>query len=1112
MCNNTIECLKKTDNPVDNQQGLYFMDTPMSTTNSTAGSNPGSNDDTPRVKLLCSFLGSIMPRPQDGKLRYVGGETRIVSLPRDISYEELLSKMRELYDGAMVLKYQQPDEDLDALVSVVNDDDVINMMEEYDKLGSGDGFTRLRIFLFSNTDQDGSAHYVDGDGRESERRYVDALNNLNEGPNFRRHHPDFPLIGPIDDIHLQEQFFNGMNLEGGLLSHRSGEMSISQYNLHHVAIAPRYNEMEGPWSPAYYSPRHHGHHDPRPLSEFPSSPPSARHRMQFGELPDKGMDRMPEEYARLQLNQHPPFDHQPQYSENVVWMPAGVVGGDKGGFPGNLLHGPSVFEGNSVCEHCRGAFPRNQLHLEQPSMGNGLPQVPNPGADCPPNRETFMVNADAKVHHPVYPREQNDPRAVYNETQGHERGWIVQHQLSPHADEAKKHFSGAARFSDHYIVDGPAMNYPPGHGNLVDGHHMSSHHRPGPELGNDVFHDQARGDVHGLQVSPPEEHAVRYGNFPYAYGSENLQTLPHGHSHPQTLWRNVQNPVHGTPFEASGATPHVNGTVNPSFLRGMADGSQRSGIGIDNQKPWVESSQKMLVFDGTNSLEYSYGHMLKLDPNSNGLENMQSFAPEHLQPPLQHEMLNLCANTATSGYNPELSTAIVAEASKVEGTIFLGVENQANCVGKVENRDVRCAPCPDQDMIADMHGQTAFPEAVNYNFMRSAEESADAVKTGERGPSAVPGDPNLSISCTSVLPDLIASVKKAALEEAEEVKARVKENADPSNNDSISGEINDKEPEAVNTHEEAELSSDNDNIQNNKIEPTKAEAEAIERGLQTIKNDDLEEIRELGSGTYGAVYHGKWKGSDVAIKRIKASCFAGRPSERERLIADFWKEALILSSLHHPNVVSFYGIVRDGPDGSLATVTEFMVNGSLKQFLQKKDRTIDRRKRLIIAMDAAFGMEYLHGKNIVHFDLKCENLLVNMRDPQRPVCKIGDLGLSKVKQHTLVSGGVRGTLPWMAPELLSGKNHMVTEKIDVYSFGIVMWELLTGEEPYADMHCASIIGGIVNNTLRPQIPTWCDPEWKSLMESCWASDPSERQSFSEISRKLRNMAAAINVK
>ncbi|KAF6146387.1 hypothetical protein GIB67_020481 [Kingdonia uniflora] len=116
----------------------------------------------------------------------------------------------------------------------------------------------------------------------------------------------------------------------------------------------------------------------------------------------------------------------------------------------------------------------------------------------------------------------------------------------------------------------------------------------------------------------------------------------------------------------------------------------------------------------------------------------------------------------------------------------------------------------------------------------------------------------------------------------------------------------------------------------------------------------------------------------VSIKAVNFWCC--------KVIADFWKEALILSALHHPNVVSFYGIVRDGPDGSFATVTEFMVYCSWKQFLQKKDRTIDRRKRLIIAMDSAFGMKYLHGKNIVHFDLKCENLLVNMRDPHRPIC------------------------------------------------------------------------------------------------------------------------------
>ncbi|KAE8665340.1 Kinase superfamily protein with octicosapeptide/Phox/Bem1p domain [Hibiscus syriacus] len=277
--------------------------------------------------------------------------------------------------------------------------------------------------------------------------------------------------------------------------------------------------------------------------------------------------------------------------------------------------------------------------------------------------------------------------------------------------------------------------------------------------------------------------------------------------------------------------------------------------------------------------------------------------------------------------------------------------------------------------------------------------------------------------------------------------------------------------------------------------------------LQIIKNIDLEELRELGSGTFGTVYHGKWRGSD-AIKRINDRCFAGKPSEQERMIDDFWNEAIKLADLHHPNVVTFYGVVLDGPVGSVATVTEYMVNGSLRTSLQKNERNLDKRKQLLIAMDVAFGMEYLHGKNIVHFDLKSDNLLVNLRDPHRPICKVGDLGLSKVKCQTLISGGVRGTLPWMAPELLNGSSSLV----DVFSFGIVMWELLTGEEPYSDLHYGAIIGGIVSNTLRPPVPECCDPEWRSLMERCWSSEPSERPNFTEIANELRSIAAKIQSK
>ncbi|GAV72851.1 PB1 domain-containing protein/Pkinase_Tyr domain-containing protein, partial [Cephalotus follicularis] len=282
--------------------------------------------------------------------------------------------------------------------------------------------------------------------------------------------------------------------------------------------------------------------------------------------------------------------------------------------------------------------------------------------------------------------------------------------------------------------------------------------------------------------------------------------------------------------------------------------------------------------------------------------------------------------------------------------------------------------------------------------------------------------------------------------------------------------------------------------------------------VKTIKNSDLEYIKELGSGTYGTVFYGKWKGSDVAIKKLKPCCFTDGSLDEDRLVADFWREAHILGQLHHPNIVAFYGVVTDGPVTNLATVTEYMVNGSLKQVLRRKDRTIDRRKRLIIAMDAVFGMEYLHEKKIVHFDIKSHNFLVNMRDPQRPVCKIGDLGLSKIKQRTLVSGGVRGTIPWMAPELLNSQNNMVTEKVDVYSFGIVMWELLTGEEPYVNMRSEEIIAGIIRGILRPEIPTWCDPAWRSLMERCWSSDPDSRPAFSEIAKELRAMSVAMNIK
>ncbi|KAJ4954230.1 hypothetical protein NE237_031062 [Protea cynaroides] len=1178
MCKQGIGCLERSCSQSDNlfdqrqqqYQAVFGMETPATVPTTTQ--SPGSNEESPRVKFLCSFAGSILPRPQDGKLRYVGGETRIVCLPREVTFEELMARMREIFEGAALLKYQQPDEDLDALVSVVNDDDVMNMMEEYDKWGAGDGFTRLRIFLFPHPDQDASSHF-DTDERETERRYVDALNSLNDGPDFRRsqlQQSESPTMGPV----VAEQYFNPVSLEAGLHNQRNCEMPLPQFNLRRLTIpcigsgahqqshSQRYNEMESPWSPGYCSPGHLGHHDPRPVPEYPSSPSSARYRMTFGELYDKGLDRLSEEYVRQQASHQPQYDHQPQFVDNVVWLPPGAMPSDKAGFPGNLGHSHNVFEGNNICEPCRMAFQRNQTsseaarypdsrwkhgvqpHLEQPSTGNEFHQFANPCVQCASSRETYILNMEQNEARKcassretyILNMEQNEARTFYNEVHSHERNWVLHHQLNHRGEESRTHVSGAGRTNEHYIVDGTVgVNFPLSHGNCCDGHHVSSncinhedprYIRSGPEMGNGGFHDQAVGA--GLHIHiPPEDRGVRYGNFPPAYGTENLYQVSHGPAPAHALWRKVQNPLHGAPsYELSGFLPQGNGTVNSGFVRATPEGSPRFHIAVDNSNACAGPSQKVYAFDGSPPSEYPHGYVPKFNAHILSHENhnvasdtvrTQLDMVDYAIPMEPMRMVSspsaviddkVGASTASGCTPGSRDNSVVGVVT--EENIMLGEDSELKHIETAGHSDVTMTTFSNENQEPDKKNGE---ENIVPSDIRPAEEHRDTAKHGEIDVHATVENEDLSPRGLSFLPELIASVKKAALEDVEVVKATVQGNVDPD-------VLHDPMPKEVALHElgsvinnvDLERDSDSDHPNISKIEPTKAEEEALSKGLQTIKNDDLEEIRELGCGTYGAVYHGKWKGSDVAVKRIKASCFAGRPSERERLIADFWKEALILSSLHHPNVVSFYGIVRDGPDGSLATVTEFMVNGSLKQFLQKKDRTIDRRKRLIIAMDAAFGMEYLHGKNIVHFDLKCENLLVNMRDPQRPVCKIGDLGLSKVRQHTLVSGGVRGTLPWMAPELLSGKSNMVTEKIDVYSFGIVMWELLTGEEPYADMHCASIIGGIVNNTLRPQVPTWCDPEWKSLMGSCWACDPAERPSFSEISQRLRKMSAAVNVK
>ncbi|KAG8080761.1 hypothetical protein GUJ93_ZPchr0007g3324 [Zizania palustris] len=140
-----------------------------------------SSDSYRRIKILCSFGGKILPRPSDGKLRYVGGETHIIRISRNISWQELKQKTMAIYNQPHAIKYQLPGEDLDALISVSNDEDLRNMMEECGFIDNGEGSQKLRIFLVSSIDFDDMSFSLGSMDSDSGIQYVVAINGMDVG-------------------------------------------------------------------------------------------------------------------------------------------------------------------------------------------------------------------------------------------------------------------------------------------------------------------------------------------------------------------------------------------------------------------------------------------------------------------------------------------------------------------------------------------------------------------------------------------------------------------------------------------------------------------------------------------------------------------------------------------------------------------------------------------------------------------------------------------------------------------------------------------------------------------------------------------------------------------
>jgi len=266
----------------------------------------------------------------------------------------------------------------------------------------------------------------------------------------------------------------------------------------------------------------------------------------------------------------------------------------------------------------------------------------------------------------------------------------------------------------------------------------------------------------------------------------------------------------------------------------------------------------------------------------------------------------------------------------------------------------------------------------------------------------------------------------------------------------------------------------------------------------TVRFIPFEELvirEQVGRGGFGEVFRAEWHMADVACKMLLDQ------NPPEEAVADFKKELKLYSTLSHPCVVTMHGACMDS--GKMSIVTEFMRGGSLYDKLRRTGGPLKREEAIGIAEDIAKGMSYLSSRGVIHRDLKSGNVLLT----QDGNAKLSDFGLSRMKCETSTLARHVGTAAWMAPELFED-SPIYSEASDVYAFGVVIWEILTGKKPFEGRNQAQI-ARLTEQGKRPPVDGLDQTDaFVGLMKRCWDQNRQSRPSFQQVSMELRKMHAA----
>lgn len=208
-----------------------------------------------------------------------------------------------------------------------------------------------------------------------------------------------------------------------------------------------------------------------------------------------------------------------------------------------------------------------------------------------------------------------------------------------------------------------------------------------------------------------------------------------------------------------------------------------------------------------------------------------------------------------------------------------------------------------------------------------------------------------------------------------------------------------------------------------------------------------------------------------------------------------------MRKLKHPNIVRLFGYCSEGSHCYL--VQELAEGENIFDILHKRRRRLSLAQSVHISQQICDAMVYLHGQKLVHRDLKPQNVLLDSKDN----VKICDFGLARFKssnqKYVATVTNTAGTPAYQAPEML--RDEPITEKVDVYSFAVLVWEIYTGKLPWSDKSCAQMVHTVAITHSRPPIPAECPKKLADLMNKCWAPQPEARPAFSEVQGMLKEI-------